>query len=303
MKDIVDLIEEGKVKRYFRSRNKYSFGGAIAHITQHATGKEHLFLEESDYLYALHLIKEMSKKLKLDILSFVLMLNHIHLLVKFGEANISEAMKKLFQCYAIYFNKKYARKGHVFCGAYRSALCFDESYLLAASLYIHFNPVKAKLVENPIDYRWSSCALFVKDVKKDTFIDYKFILGLLDSDIAKAKIKYKELLDSFDATEVKDVLEHPKGLEYMSQILKQKLQFIYRKEGNEKWAREHGLLGDIDLEEKIEELKKSGRLRGPQEREARKFLIEQLKARGFSVLEIADRLNLSRQAVYTYLNT
>lgn len=196
MKDIIDFIEEGKVKRFFRSRNKYYFKGAISHITQHATGNEPLFLEESDYLYMLHLIKETSKGFGFSVLSFVLMLTHLHLLINLNDSELPIIMKHLFQRYALYFNDKYKRKGHVFSGAYRSALCLDETYLMAVSLYIHFNPVRAGLVENPSDYRWSSCALFVDAVEKNTFIDYKFILSLLDGDLGRARLKYKDCMNA-----------------------------------------------------------------------------------------------------------
>jgi len=293
MADVFDLIEQGKVKRYFRARNKCCFDGAISHVTQHASGTEPLFLEKFDYLYMIHLMKEILYKFKTKVLSFSLMLNHIHLLLKFLEADMPEAMKELFQHYAMYFNKKYERKGHVFSGAYRSALCFDENYLIAASLYMHYNPVRAKLVQNPIDYRWSSCALFLNDIKRDTFVDYKFILDILDVDIDKARLKYKKLLDSFPIDKMDDVFEHPDGLEIIAQMLKQQ---------NEEWAVEHGLHGDSDLDKKIQELKERGNLRGPQERQSRRFLIEQLKSRGFCMLDIAKKLGLSRQSVYSYLN-
>ncbi len=289
MSDVIRLIEEGRIKRYFRARKKFCFEGAIGHITQRASGSEPLFVEESDYLYMLYLMKEISAKFKLYILSFALMLNHMHLLIKFKEANMSIYMKNLFERYAKYFNNKYKRKGHLFCGPFRSALCFDESYLLAASLYIHFNPVKAELVKNPIDYRWSSCALFLKELEKDTFIDYKFVLGILDSDISKARIKYGELLEELKTRGVDNILEQPKALDSIVQMLKEK---------NGIWLKEHGLLGDYDLEQKIRDLREKKRFLYPEKFEARAFLIEQLKSRGFSISEIAEKLNLTRQTIY-----
>ncbi|MFA5389728.1 MAG: transposase, partial [Candidatus Omnitrophota bacterium] len=209
MADVIDLIEQGKVKRYFRTRDKYCFEGAISHITQHASGTEPLFLEDSDYLYMLHLLKETLGKFKCKVLSFALMPNHIHLLLKFLEANMPDLMKILLQRYAEYFNKKYQRRGHVFSGNYRSALCFDDRYLLAASLYVHMNPVKKGLVQNPADYRWSSCALFVNETEKETFVDYKFVLGALDDDILRAKAKYKDLLGKIDIDKINNAFEQP----------------------------------------------------------------------------------------------
>jgi len=294
MADIIDLIEQGKLKRYFRARDKHCFEGAVSHITQHASGKEPLFLEDADYLYMLHLMKEVLCEFKCRALSFVLMPNHIHLLLKFIESNMPDAMKAFLQRYAVYFNKKYQRRGHVFCGAYRSALCFDDSYLLAASLYIHLNPVRSKLVEKPIDYRWSSCALFLNEVKKETFVDYKFILETLDNDISVARIGYKNLLNQSDVSQINDAFEKREALTIMARMLRER---------DKEWAEEHGLSGDKDLREKIEELKNKGSLKGPKEKDARKFLIEQLKSRGFAITEISEKLSLSRQSVYSYLRT
>lgn len=292
MADILKLIEEGKIKRYFRARNKLSFEGSVSHVTQHGAGKDPLFIEDADYLYMLHVMKESCNKYSHNILSFSLMLNHIHLLIRFNEANMSFAMKDIFERYARYFNAKYARKGHLFSGSFRSALCFDNNYLLAASLYIHFNPVKANLVRDPVDYRWSSCALFLREVKKDTFIDYKFVLGILDDDISVAQMKYKGLLEGLNNIQKLDnVMEEPKALESIVRMLK---------ETNVKWQKEHGLLGGEDLDKQIEDLKKKGRIVNPQEIKARQFLIEQLKARGFSISEIAEKLDVTRQTIYKY---
>jgi len=284
MSDVIDLIANGKIRSFFRARNKFSFEGAIAHITQHAPGTEPLFLEESDYLYMLYLIKNMSGRFRVDMLGFVLMSNHIHLLVKLAESNLPSAMKSLFQTYALYFNRKYDRKGHVFCGAYRSALCFDENYLLAASLYIHLNPVRANLVSNPLDYRWSSCGLFLNNATKETFVDYNSVLAILSEDISMARRKYREIINNQKLRKIDNVSNQPKALEYTVEALREILE---SHEG---------------LDKKIIELKDSKRLKKPEGLEARKFMIEQLKARGYNVADIAKKLNLSRTAIYKTLN-
>lgn len=294
MAELIELMDEGKIKKYFNMKYKYCFPGAVSHITQHATGKEPLFLEEADYLYMLHQMKEITNKFHFNMISFALMLNHVHLLIKFEFCNMVNAMQKLFQSYAIYFNKKYQRKGHVFCGSYRPALCLDENYIIASSLYMHLNPVKRDLVEDPEDYRWSSCALFLRDTNLKSFVDYRFVLNLLDSDISKARIIYKNLLDKFRMMNLGNVSEEPSVLDTIVKVLKNH---------DKKWLEMHGLMGDTDLEYKILELRRKGALRGPEKRSARKFLIEQLKSRGYCISDIAKKLNLSRQSVYSYLNT
>jgi putative transposase len=294
MENMLDLIQEGKIKRYFRVKNKFSFEGAVAHITQHATGKELLFVEELDYFYMLHLIKKMTRKFKLGILSFVLMPSHIHLLTRLGEQSMAQAMKYLFEKYAKFFNQKYRRKGHVFCGPYRYALCLDENYILASSLYIHLNPVRSGLVENPIDYRWSSYALFSGQAEKRTFIDYDFILKLLNSDINKAKEQYKQLICEMIAKVKISVMENDKALEFLRNDLEDIL--------STKKDIQVCLSGD-DIEKRIDLLKESKRLKNPVELKARKFLVEQLMARNYTVSDISHRLKLSRTSIYSILNS
>lgn len=295
--DISDLVEQGKIKRIFRARNKISYPGAVCHITQRAAGIEPLFLEDGDYLYMLHLLKNSTKEFKFDLFSYALMPNHLHLLIRLSKDNLSEGMKHLYRRYAIYFNKKYERKGHVFGGAFRQALCFDDNYFLASSLYIHLNPVKAKLVHNPAEYRWSSCKLYVEPFKGKTFIDYEFISKILHSDINKAQIIYKEMLSESMKIKTQEVWEAPKTLESFRIKIIKFLPTVTKIKSNLK----ENFLDEQKLEEKIIELKTKGRLRSPETLKARKFLIEQLQARGYSMEIIAEILNISRQTIYRAL--
>ena len=86
-------------------------------------------------------MKKITQKRSLDIYAFCLMPNHIHLLVSPREDELQESMRDLFSRYAMIFNRKYERKGHLFGGPYRQAVCLDDTYLLAASLYIHISVI------------------------------------------------------------------------------------------------------------------------------------------------------------------
>jgi len=176
--DPIDLIKQGKITRYFRATRKLNAPNIVSHITQRAAGKESLFLEDNDYLFMLGLLKESVQNYSLNMYGFCLMPNHVHLLFSTTEDNLYATMQNLFSKYAMRFNQKYERKGHLFGGPYRQAVCLDDSYLLAASLYIHMNPVKAGLVSEPISYRWSSYRLYCDEDAPKSFIDPDFILGL-----------------------------------------------------------------------------------------------------------------------------
>jgi putative transposase len=295
--DIFELIEEDKLRRFFHSRYKIEKENGIYHVVQHAPGKEILFVEEADYLYMLYLMKEKTKEFSFRIFYFALLTNHLHLLLLTEKANLSKAMKNLFETYAKHFNKKYQRKGPVFCKPFRAALCLDEGYLLTSSLYIHLNPIKAGLTKDFYKYPWSSCLLYKKGVKKKTFIDYLFILNLLNEDIERAKDIYQDLLFQMNKSKIDNVLENPKSIDGLRKRVINFLKKIFDKKEKNLEA----LYQEEFLEEKLKELEGKRYLRNPQEIQGRKYLIQQLRARGYSFTEIAKKLKISRQSIYKTL--
>ena len=302
--DTFDLIRQGKIKRYFRATRKFNAPGIVSHITQRAAGKEPLFLENSDYLFMLGLLKEIADKYSLRIYAFCLMPNHAHLLFSPQEDNLYDAMRDLFSRYAKKFNWKYERKGHLFGGPYRQAVCLDDSYLLAASLYIHLNPVRAALALDPLSYRWSSCRLYHEDDAPKSFVDPDFILRLLSEDGIENKKRYRLLLKQSSELETAHVLEQEDAIERflskLSSIFPSFFKVVNKKRQIAK------LLGIYlpameELEKQIETLGKENSSSKPESRKAKKFLIEQLISRGYTRAEIAERLGVSRKTVYNIL--
>ncbi len=306
--DVIELMEKGKIKRVFRARRKLNYPKLIYHITQRAAGKEPLFLEKDDYLAMLVLMKEICGSHAINMHAFCLMPNHIHFLLSLSEPNLSESMRNLFSRYAQRFNKKYERKGHLFAGPFRQSVCLDDAYVLAASLYIHLNPVKAGLASSPMRYRWSSVRLYCSESVLDSFVDPAFVLGLIgeegSNDSSAAKKRYKELLRKGAELEVGNVMEQDQAIERLTKKLHKMfglaLAHVFR---NNKVPAQAGLelLPMAELEEQIERLKKTGDMRKPQSMKARRYLIEQLVARGFKREEIAEKLGVSRKTVYNIL--
>lgn len=284
---LYENIEKGKVKRYLNARNKIIYPGGVYHVTQRAPGRELLFVEDSDYLRMLALLKETVKKFSWKVFSFVFIPNHLHILVKIKGADLSAGIKKLCERYAKYFNAKYQRKGPVFSRPYRAALCMDDVYLLCISLYIHLNPFNARLCKSIQGYRWSSLRPYLKD-KMDSFVDSKFILKTLDKDIGRGRKKYSELLVKSAQIKYKNIIEFPDYINYFEDELR-------------KFLKGEDILKN-DPEEQIRTIKKTMWSRVPQERLAKKYLIEQLIARGYMVKEIAEKLSISRGTVYNLQN-
>lgn len=305
--DAIDLIREGRIKRYFRATRKLNAAGLVSHITQRAAGKEPLFLEDDDYLSMLGLLKQIAEKYRIEVYTFCLMQNHVHLLFRPGEENLYDAMRDLFSRYAVRFNHKYERKGHLFGGPYRQAVCLDDTYLLSASLYIHWNPARAGLVSDPLRYRWSSCRLYCEENAPVSFVKPDFILGLLSGAKGKTKKKYHLMLNRGNMLEPGHVLEQEDAIERFRHKLSSLFPLLFRRIAKKKEvARTSGLdLLDIELLEKeIQGLRKGCcSARKPETREAKKYLIEQLVARGYARGEIAERLGVSRKTVYNILKT
>jgi len=302
--DMLDLIEQAQVKRYFRATRKLRTPNLVSHITQRAAGKEALFLEDADYVFMLGLMKQISHQFSLKIYAFCLMQNHIHVLLSPREENLYDAMRNLFSRYGMKFNRKYERRGHLFGGPYRQAVCMDDRYLLAASLYIHLNPVKAGLAKSPETYRWSSCGLYCKDNASTSFVDPDFVLGLLSGGKLTPRAQYRLLLRKGSEVEAGHVLEQKDAIERFQSRIAARFPSLFRRVAKKKQI---AITSGIEppemeeLEKVIESLRKGNFQSKPESRKAKKYLIEQLIARGYKREEIAERLGISRKTIYNIL--
>ncbi|MBW1698665.1 MAG: transposase [Deltaproteobacteria bacterium] len=302
--DYDELIQQGKLKRIFRAKHKLTVPDLVSHITQRAAGKEPLFLEDSDYLYMLANMKDITKKRFLDVYAFCLMPTHVHILVSPRKDELHEAMRDLFSRYAMMFNRKYERKGHLFAGPYRQAVCLDDSYLLAASLYIHMNAARAGLVSDPRGYRWSSVKLFHDHSAQDSFVKPDFVLRLLGRDDRKRKKIYSDLLDKSMSMATGDVLEQADAVRQLRKALARVFPALFLSVGKKKQVAQRSgleLLDEEDLERSISTMKARNTRISPETKKARRFLIEQLIARGYRREDIGAMLGVSVKTVYNTL--
>lgn len=270
----------------------------LYHVTQRAPGRELLFIEEDDYLRFLKLLKETSCKFSLDIFCFALMSNHAHILLQIKDRNLDKGMKYLFQSYAQSFNKKYQRKGHVFCGVYRASFCRDEAHLITASLYIHLNPYKAKLTSNPFEYRWFSLQPYINEGRA-SFLKTDYILGLLnDKNRQEARNIYKKLIEESTAFKYKSFsLDQRVEKNFFNKFL----MWFSKNSTKIEFRKIRSFASYLELEKKIEDIQKTKRFTKPASKKAILYLISQLKARGYSTNEIVEHLNISRATMYRML--
>lgn len=138
-------------------RARLSLPGIPWHIIQRGNNRSVCFHAEEDYQFYLHTLKELADKFGCALHAYVLMTNHVHLLMTPERAESAGLlMKHLGQRYVQYVNRTYQRSGTLWEGRFRSCLTQSEDYVLACYRYIELNPVRAGMVTKPEDYRWSS---------------------------------------------------------------------------------------------------------------------------------------------------
>jgi len=138
-------------------RARLAVAGIPWHIIQRGNNRSACFYTEMDYQYYLEVMAEQACENHCAIHAYVLMTNHVHLLLTPRDKDsASKMMKHLGQRYVQYINRTYRRSGTLWEGRFRSCLAQDETYLLTCQRYIELNPVRAKMVEDPGDYEWSS---------------------------------------------------------------------------------------------------------------------------------------------------
>jgi len=127
------------------------------HVVQRGNNRMDCFRDEQDYVLYGALVLQGTRRHGCSIHSYCLMTNHIHMLLTPQTASSCGAlMHGISHRYAHYFNRKYGRTGTLWEGRFRSCPVQSEQYVLACHRYIELNPVRAGIVSNPGDYRWSS---------------------------------------------------------------------------------------------------------------------------------------------------
>lgn len=153
---------------------------SIYHIYNRGVNKQIIFFSKNNYEYFTYKMAFHFQE-KARILAYCLMPNHFHLLVKVVEPDfIQRGLQPFMIAYTRAINNEQDRVGSLFQGHYQSNLIDDDSYLLECVKYIHLNPVRARLVEKPQDWEYSSYKQYISKSKL-TMIDSSFIYRFFDT--------------------------------------------------------------------------------------------------------------------------
>ncbi len=170
--------------------------GQPLHVIQRGNDRQAVFYADEDYQHYLDDLNTASQQHGCQIHAYVLMTNHVHLLITpTAEDSASRMMQTLGRRYVRYINTEYRRTGTLWEGRFKSALIDSEQYLLTCSRYIELNPVRANLVATPEQYRWSSFAHNALG-RKDNLIQCHEVYRQLGMNDATRCSAYRPLFDA-----------------------------------------------------------------------------------------------------------
>jgi len=191
---------------------RFTLPGVPQHVIQRGNNREPCFLSESDYRRYLDDLAEVAGKSACRIHAYVLMTNHVHLLVTpMRELGIAEMMQALGRRYVYYINKTYRRTGTLWEGRYKASLVDSDAYLLTCMRYIELNPVRAEMVNHAAEYKWSSYGANAQG-QADPLLSSHPLYTALGQTAASRQHAYRELfrhhLDPGLLHEIRDALNH-----------------------------------------------------------------------------------------------
>lgn len=159
-----------------REARKVSESG-IYHVVVRGIDRQLMFEEEQDFKTYLQFLRVYKAECELEIYAYCLMSNHVHLVVKTGKMKIGRVFSKINTNYAVWFNQKYQRTGHLQQDRYYSDAIDTEQYFLEAIRYVHRNPQKAGIEKRVGDsYQWSSYHDYAAGTSKLVDVDVLFSL-------------------------------------------------------------------------------------------------------------------------------
>ncbi len=170
--------------------------GCPLHVIQRGNNRQATFFHDTDYHFYLQCLCEASERYGCRVHAFVLMTNHVHLLITPDhEQGVSRMMQAVGRRYVQYINRTYQRSGTLWEGRYKAALIQGERYLLTCFRYIELNPVRAGMVVHPGDYQWSSFRVHTEGEENRLIRDHALYMALAKTDKGR-QAAYKALFES-----------------------------------------------------------------------------------------------------------
>ena len=184
------LVPKGCYTQDMARPLRLEFPNASYHITSRGNGREDIFLTDDDHTLFLAVLAEVWARFNWRVHAYCLMSNHYHLLAETPDANLSKGMRQINGVYTQRFNRAHQRVGHVLQGRYKAILVEKEAYLIELARYVVLNPVRARMVRNAGEWRWSSYRSMVGEMPAPEWLETRWILAAFGRTESEAAAEY-----------------------------------------------------------------------------------------------------------------
>lgn len=211
--------------------------GMVQHVICRGIERKEIFKSEDDYKELLSRLTKLAGAEDIKVYAFCLMPNHIHLLVRPLKMTLSSFMSRLLTGYAIYFNRKHKRAGHLFQNRYKSYVVEEDTYLLELIRYIHLNPVRAGIVPDITRlavYPYTSYPTLMGR-SNHPFVDKAEVLAYFSSRLKAARQRLAEFM--------KEGLSRTQQTDFAGGGFKRSLERLDPEERKERQAYDERILG------------------------------------------------------------
>lgn len=174
---------------------RQEFPGAFWHVTSRGNERQNIVRSDEDRQHFIQMLGEAAIRYGWIVHSYTLMSNHYHAIIETPIPTLSRGMQWLNGGYAQWFNRRHRRVGHLFQGRFHGVIIDEDRYLLQVLRYIVNNPVRAKMVARPEQYRWSSYRAIAGYEPAPSWLAVDRVLALFGPDRSQAQADYRDIVN------------------------------------------------------------------------------------------------------------
>jgi putative transposase len=180
--------------------------GYYYHIIVRCNNKEFLFTTDENFAVFFDILKKYKERYLLKLYCYAIMANHFHLIVEPANPDsLSQSMREILTNYSKWYNKKNQRRGHIWESRYKACIIENDSYAFGCMRYIDLNPVRAGIVTDPKDYKWSTHRYYAYG-ESNILIDTLPLYETISPYDKTRRRKYREfVITPFDSEEAKEL--------------------------------------------------------------------------------------------------
>jgi len=173
---------------------RIEYAGALYHVTSRGDRREDIFVDNEDRLIWLDIFAQVCSRYNWRCHAWCLMDNHYHIVIETIEGNLSQGMRQLNGVFTQKTNRRHSRVGHVFQGRFKAILVQKDAYLLELARYVVLNPIRAGVVSDMLDWKWSSYLAMIGGVTCSEWLERDWILNHFGGSRKVAVINYENFV-------------------------------------------------------------------------------------------------------------